>query len=200
MSHQQPDSPGPYDQPSPPDPETEAMDLPGWAPVTDPPGPGNPDPLPPSAPGAADPGGEYGSPGPGPSTPGSTRARALTARTVNAVSARGIGDAFSAVFQGLGASLNHLTALDDDDEVWLMSDEEAAGMGRPVGRILARRIPEDLGAGDASDLADGISAAIPAAAYLVKNLAAWLPRLRKGRKVARAQVLAPDLATEGAAA
>lgn len=163
-------------------------DLPGWAPLPpSPPGPSNPDPIPPG-PTGADPGDVSASPGPGPSTPGSTRKLGAAL-----VGADDIGVAVSSVVSGIGETLNHLTAVDPSDDIWLATNQEAKGIGKPIGRILARRVP-DLPVGDGADLADLISASIPAALYLVRNLATWLPRIRKRRKPRDGAVRAPDLA------
>jgi hypothetical protein len=186
MTSQDPNPTG--DLPQDPPQDLPPVPQPGWGPVTSPPGPGNPDPVPP---------GEDDVPGAGSaaaSPPGSTRVSTRSPSTAR-ITAGGLGEAMTAIFRGVGEALNHWTALGDDDPIWLPTDAEAKGVGEPLGRIIARRVP-DLPAGDASDLADGITAAIPALTYAVKNAAAWMGRRRK-RKIVPGQVLAPDLA-EGA--
>jgi hypothetical protein len=189
MTSQHPDQPG-----DPPQDLTqeEPLPQPGWATVTPPPGPGNPDLAPP---------GEYddaaaASSGPDASRPGSTRGSTPKPLSTAKITAGGLGDAMTAIFRGVGQALNHWTALSDEDDIWLPTDAEAKGVGEPLGRIIARRVP-DLPAGEASDLADGITAAIPLLTYGVKNAVAWLGRRRK-RKVVPRQVVAPDLAGQPA--
>lgn len=172
-----------------PEEDLAPLPSPGWAEVTSPPGPGNPDLAPPGE--DAGPGAGASGSQPGGSTRGST-----PSPSVAKITASGLGEAMTQIFRGIGEALNHWTAQSDDDDLWLPTDAEAKGVGEPVGRIIARRVPE-LPPGDASDLADGITAAIPAVSYVIKNTVTWLGRRRKKRKTIPGQVTAPDL-TEGA--
>lgn len=191
-----PDSQPPPDSPEGmaggPGPELPPAELPGWAPLPDYPGPGHPDDVPPETPAEAG----AAAAGDGAASPGRTRTRVSTS-AVDKVTAGGLAEAMAAIFKGAGTVLNKLTARDDDDRIWLATDDEAAAVGEPLGRILARRVPDLPGEG-ASDLADGIAAAIPAGIWAIKGLAEWLPRVRKKRRAVPGQVTAPDLSQAAA--
>jgi len=117
--------------------------------------------------------------------PGRTRASSL-----DRMSREGLTEAAEHAFRGAGTALNGLCAEDDDDDVWIPTDDETEGVADPTGRLLARRLPEVPG-GDASDAADLVALAIPLGIWLIRGLAQWLPRLRR-RKVIPGQVVAPE--------
>ena len=173
--------------------EAPPADLPGWAPVSPPPpGPGNPDPIPSGEPADSSQDGTAAAS----ASPRSTRASTSAAVRLAADT---IGEAIADIVRGAGETLNKVTAQNDDDDIWLATDKEATAIGDPVGRIIARRLP-DLPGGQASDVGDLISAAIPLALYGVRNLARWLPRVRLRRKTVPGQVVAPNMGAAAAPA
>lgn len=107
---------------------------------------------------------------------------------------RGIGEAAEHAFRGLGAGLNTLVAesrsdLDPrgPDDVWLPTEDEAKGVGKPVGRMLARRVPD---VENADDLGDLIALAIPVGIWLVRGVGQTIPRVLKRRQLAAARAAA----------
>jgi hypothetical protein len=156
-------------------------ELPGWAPQPEPaPGPRNPDQIPDGEAAAA-------------ATPtaaaDSSSSPESTSPALDKLSARGLTQAASAGFKGLGEGLHALSR--DEGDLWLVADDEAQAVGEPLGRLLARRVPDLPAGGEASDVADGIAAAIPAAIWLFRNgirqLAALRDRKRKPTAAAAAQ-------------
>lgn len=77
----------------------------------------------------------------------------------------GLGTALAAMVSGL---VNWKLKESDDDKLWLMSPEEAAGIGEPLGRIAARRatLPIAGSEDDTNDVIDGMTAAITVVGYL----------------------------------
>lgn len=117
---------------------------------------------------------------------------------------RGLGKAAEMAFRGVGEALNEVmaeprTIEQEPDTIWLATDAEAKGVGEPVGRIIARRIP-DLPGDQATDAADLIAAAIPLGVWVVRGLAETVPRVRRARRLTRlqeAQQAQPQGATYG---
>ena len=175
----------PQDQSPPPSP---LADPPGWAPIPPPPpGPRNPDSPPPGE----DPGSQASDPAAAAAAGSAGRpTRASTA--LSRITRDGLADAIGAAFYGIGAGLNAATALDDDDTVWLPTDDEVEGVGQPGARLVGRRIP-DLPGDQASDIGDLVALMIPVAVWAARGLATWLPRVAKKRKSGPAQVAAPNL-------
>lgn len=55
-----------------------------------------------------------------------------------------------------------------DNAAWMMTEADAHGIGEPLSRIIARHVP--LGDGKATDISDGIEAAMAATAYVATGL------------------------------
>lgn len=154
-----------------PGPDPDPADRAAWAAAS----PDSPDSPPPDS--------------PAPEAPRNRGGAAPTrASSLDRMSREGLTEAAGHAFRGAGEALNGLCAENDDDDVWIPTDEEADGVAEPAGRLLARRLPEVPG-GDASDAADLIALAIPLGIWAIRGLAAWLPRLRRGKTI-RGQVLA----------
>lgn len=186
--------------PSPtPDPETAETELPGWSQTQPSPSPGSnwsrateEDDGDPAAAGIKAP--------PRPeSIPASSRTEKLGG-SLSKMSEKGLEKAAGYAFAGIGDGLNGLAAEErapheDPDDIWLATAEEIDGVGQPVGRILARKLPE-LPDGQADDAADLISAAIPFGIWLVRGLSQQLPRMvadrRRRRELAAAQAPATE--------
>jgi hypothetical protein len=95
---------------------------------------------------------------------GSTKALASFRRN-SAKLYGGMATAMAAMISGL---VNWRLREFDEDDLWLMSKQEAAGIGEPLGRIAARRatLPVDGSEDDTNDVIDGMQAAIAAVGYL----------------------------------
>lgn len=190
--------PHPLDQPpeatAAPAPDPGPVPVPGWAEVPPPlPGPSRPDALPEGEAPASE--AEPASPAPR-SSPASTSA---ARRTIGRVSQHGLADAAAGVARGIGAALNGVTRQADDDQVWLMTEEEADGIGEAAGRIAARHLPDVPGGGsDPSDIADVIAMLVPGGMWLARSLAAWLPRPVK-RRPRQARTVPGQVVPPGAA-
>lgn len=77
----------------------------------------------------------------------------------------GMATAMAAMVSGL---VNWRLREFDEDDLWLMSKQEASGIGEPLGRIAARRatLPIEGSEDDTNDVIDGMQAAIAAVGYL----------------------------------
>ena len=79
--------------------------------------------------------------------------------------------AFAPFFAGMAAMvgefLHSRRTPGQHNAVWIMADEEMMGIGEPIARIVARRIPEGI-AGD-SDLGDGLQVAMVSTGYAIRS-------------------------------
>lgn len=66
-----------------------------------------------------------------------------------------------------------------ENAVWFMTEADAHGIGEPLSRIIARHVP--LGDGKATDISDGIEAAMAATAYVATGLSDEKP-IRRAAK------------------
>lgn len=130
-------------------------------------------------------------------TRGSTRGKAPR---LDRLTQSGLTEAARYGFMGIGEGLNGVCAEDrkppqEPDDIWIPTEDEADGVARPAGRILARKLPEVPG-GDANDAADLIALLIPLGIWAVRGIAQLLPRLARNRRqrspVAEGQVVAPE--------
>lgn len=146
--------------------------------------------------------GAYGSPGTFTqgSTDGSGDGGGRGGASLERMTKNGLTEAAGHAFAGVGKALNTICAEDrqphqEPDEIWLPTDDERDGVAKPVGRILARKVP-DLPGGKADDAGDLIAAAIPLGIWLVRGLSDLVPRHvgkhRRGRQPS------PDQAAEAA--
>jgi hypothetical protein len=71
---------------------------------------------------------------------------------------------------GMVAMLVHTLRTPGENEVWMATPEELVGIGQPLARIAARRIPKGIDSGRAGDLSDGLEAAFGATAYTLRNI------------------------------
>lgn len=97
-----------------------------------------------------------------------------------------------------GGGLANMAARDDDeDPVWLMTDEEAEGIALPLANIAARKAPLNVGDGDGdtNDLVDGMMAVLGIAVYAGRTLLE-----RAARRKAKRQGAPLQDAAEAAAA
>lgn len=96
-----------------------------------------------------------------------------------------------------GGIANMVTRDDEDDEVWLMTEEEAEGIAVPLANIAARKAPLNVGdgGGDGNDLVDGLMAVLGLAVYAGRTLMD-----RAARRKARRQMAPLQDAAEAAAA
>lgn len=67
---------------------------------------------------------------------------------------------------------------DEDDHTWLMQPDEVTGIGEPLGRIAARKVPLPMGEGTASDLSDALEAGVVLAMYVTRSLGERAERRR----------------------
>jgi hypothetical protein len=86
----------------------------------------------------------------------------------------GAADSFGKVaggaFVAVGGLLNARLAADDDDDTWIPTEQERDQVGKPIGRIIARRAPLPGGEQNATDIADGIAVAIGLVQYALRNI------------------------------
>jgi hypothetical protein len=71
---------------------------------------------------------------------------------------------------GMVTMLVHTLRTPGENEVWMATPDELVGIGQPLARIAARRIPKGLDSGRAGDLSDGLEAAFGATAYTLRNI------------------------------
>jgi hypothetical protein len=177
-------------------PEPDLAETPGWATTGPRPSPGS------TFAGADTPGSSASTE---PSSPASTdqpkeaRKPIGPGTPLEKVTQRGIGEAAEHAFAGLGTALNGIVAeprspYDErgPDEVWLPTEDEKKGVGKPVGRLLARRVPD---VDNADDIGDLIALAIPLGLWLVRGVSDTLPRVIK-RRQERARTAAARAAAE----
>lgn len=98
-----------------------------------------------------------------PETTSSTSSRASTARSDAAVEIdRTIVELFAGLAHLAGILANKIVRArtHTDTRLWLMTDEEAQGLGEPLGRMSARRVPDQLVDGDGGDLLEAGAVAL----------------------------------------
>lgn len=127
---------------------------------------------------------------------GKTRTRSDTFRPkLNAAVAKGYTEAAAATVNAVGGVLNSAVALDEEDDIWLPTDEETDQIAEPLGRIAARHIPTPGGDMDPGDVADAIAIGVGLVVYAIRNLNQAFRRRRDRRRLLQAQVLAESAAS-----
>lgn len=84
--------------------------------------------------------------------------------------ARVYGELVAGVAALLAGLANWRAKEAEDDPLWLMSEEEAHGIGDPLGRIAARRATLPISGDEGTDIMDGLQAGIAAISYLGRNM------------------------------
>jgi len=118
---------------------------------------------------------------------GSTGSSLDGGKPPNPLQARGRAAVFTklaaAGFAALSAILNDRLAVDEQDETWLADDDDLDAVGKPAGRLIARKLPLPEGT-DTNDLADAIEIAIGVAGYVAANTREWVKSVRLRRRAA----------------
>lgn len=131
----------------------------------------------------------------GPAAPPTQKQAARRSTRVSTTDIQAFAGVVTVALVAVGTFLHNRMTPGDDNDVWLPDEQDAEAIASPLGSLAARRAPIEKG--EASDIADALTALVGAAGYALKNV----ERMREWRAWKRQQAggLTTDVHDEHAA-